>query len=312
MAPGPDSPRSSVRDAMRTHGRSFHFASQFLGNRHADRAARLYAFCRYLDDTVDLADSKAEAERTLDRIVRELAGQVPASAATRDFLALMDEVGLAPSMPEGLISGLRSDLGVVALKTEAELLRYAYHVAGVVGLMMCDVVEVAAPEARPFAIDLGIAMQLTNIARDVDEDARRGHRYLPEAWVGPVTPQQIVDPDPEMKDILKQASRRLIDRAELYYWSADRGLGYLPARARFAILVAGRVYRRIGVSIARQDHACWQGRARVSRPVKLRVAAGAALSFLGCRHLHARDAVHDGTLHEALTGLPGANPAAPG
>lgn len=311
MAPIPDGRLSSGQDAMRTHGRSFHFASQFLGDRHAERAARLYAFCRYLDDTVDLADSKAEAERTLDRIVRELAGQAPASAATGDFLALMDEVGLSPSMPEGLISGLRSDLGKVAVKTEAELLRYAYHVAGIVGLMMCDVVEVTAPEARPFAIDLGIAMQLTNIARDVDEDARRGHRYLPETWVGPVTPQQIVDPDPEMKHILRQASRRLLDRAEIYYRSADRGLGYLPARARFAILVAGRVYRRIGVSIARQDHASWQGRARVSRPVKIQVAAGAALSFLGCRHLHARDALHDGSLHEALAGLPGTHPAGP-
>jgi phytoene synthase len=154
-------------------------------------------------------------------------------------------------------------------------------------------------------------MQLTNIARDVDEDARRGHRYLPEAWVGPVTPQQIVDPDPETKHILRQASRRLLDRAEIYYRSADHGLGHLPARARFAILVAGRVYRQIGVSIARQDHAPWQGRARVSRPEKLQVAAGAALSFLGRPHLHARDAVHDRTLHEALAGLPGTHPAGP-
>jgi len=302
---------SSSHESMRTHGRSFHFASHFLGVRHAERAARLYAFCRYLDDTVDLAENKAEAERTLDRIARELDGQVTASAATSDFLNLMQEVGLAPSMPEALISGLRSDLGVVAVKTESELLRYAYHVAGIVGLMMCDVVDVMAPEARPFAIDLGIAMQLTNIARDVDEDARRGHRYLPEAWVGPVTPQQIVDPDPEMKSILRQASRRLLDRAEVYYQSADRGLGYLPVRARFAILVAGRVYRRIGLSIARQDHASWQGRARVSRPEKLQVAAGAALSFLRCRHLHARDALHDRTLHEALAGLPGTHRDSP-
>ena len=311
MTPFREGTPSSSQDVMRTHGRSFHFASHFLKDRHAERAARLYAFCRYLDDTVDLAESKSEAERTLDHIARELAGQAPATAATRDFLALMDEVGLAPSMPVGLISGLRSDLGVVAVKTEAELIRYAYHVAGIVGLMMCDVVDVKAPEARPFAIDLGIAMQLTNIARDVDEDARRGHRYLPEAWVGPVTPQQIVDPDPEMKHILRQASRRLLDRAEIYYRSADRGLGHLPARARFAILVAGRVYRQIGVSIARQDHASWQGRARVSRPVKLQVAAGAALSFLGCPHLHARDALHDQTLHEALAGLPGTHPAGP-
>lgn len=311
MATFRDDMLSTSQAAMRTHGRSFHFASHFLRDRHAERAARLYAFCRHLDDTVDLAENKSEAERTLDCIARELAGQVPASAATKDFLALMDEVGMEPSMPEALMSGLRSDLGVVAVKTEAELLRYAYHVAGIVGLMMCDVIDVRAPEARPFAIDLGIAMQLTNIARDVDEDARRGHRYLPETWVGAVTPQQIVAPDPEMKHILRQASRRLLDRAEIYYRSADRGLGHLPARARFAILVAGRVYRRIGVSIARQDHASWEGRARVSRPAKLKVAAGAALSFLGCRHLHARDALHDRSLHEALAGLPGTNPAGP-
>ena len=81
MTPFRDGTPSSSQEVMRTHGRSFHFASHFLKDRHAERAARLYAFCRYLDDTVDLAESKSEAERTLDHIARELAGEVPATAA---------------------------------------------------------------------------------------------------------------------------------------------------------------------------------------------------------------------------------------
>lgn len=295
--------------AMRTHGKSFHFASRFLGLRHAERARRLYVFCRYLDDTVDLAHNRHEADQTIGHVLEALAGRRPPCPATHDFLDLIQETGMDPRLGGLLIEGLRSDLEVVSVASEDELLRYAYHVAGVVGLMMCDIVDVKAVQARPFAIDLGVAMQLTNIARDIDEDARRGQRYVPAPWVDDLTPATIVEAGPETRERLSLASRRLLKMAEVYYRSAECGLGHLPWRARFAVLVAGRIYRQIGVRIARQNHEPWLGRVRISDPEKIWIALGAAAAFLVRSHLHSSSAIHDQSLHQALAGLPGANQA---
>ncbi len=293
--------------AMKTHGKSFHFASHFLGPRQAERASRLYAFCRFLDDTVDLADSRAEAEQTIEHVLAALDGRRPPCPATQDFLGLVEETGMDPRLPALLVQGLRSDLDVVAVASEDELLRYAYHVAGVVGLMMCDMVDVKAPQARPFAIDLGIAMQLTNIARDIDEDARRGQRYVPATWIDDLEAQTIVMAAPQTRQTVSLASERLLRTAEAYYRSAESGLGYLPVRARFAVLVAGRVYRQIGVSIARQSHEPWKGRARVPGMEKIWIALGAGAAFLLRSHIHSVSATHDPRLHHALEGLPGAD-----
>jgi phytoene synthase len=295
--------------ALRRHGKSFHFASRFLGERHARRATRLYAFCRYIDDLADEAQSPTAAHEGLARLVRELTGEAEASAHTRDFLALARETGMSLEPVLALIDGVRSDLGEVAVRTEDELLRYAYRVAGVVGLLMCDVLDVADPAAHPFAIDLGIGMQLTNIARDVAEDAGRGRRYVPESWLGPVCAAAILAPEPAMQPVLQGAVKRLLGLADQFYASGESGLGYLPARARFAILVAARVYRRIGHRIAQNDHATWCGRASVGGPEKLMVASRAAISFGFSGHMHTRHRSHDARLHRALAGLPGAHAA---
>ena len=91
-----------------------------------------------------------------------------------------------------LIDGLLGDQEIVLIKNEFELLRYCYRVAGTVGILMCNVLDCDETDAIDYAIDLGIAMQLTNIARDILEDAQMGRRYLPESWVGDVTPEEIV------------------------------------------------------------------------------------------------------------------------
>jgi len=290
--------------SLRRNGKSFYFASRFLGAKHAMRAARLYAFCRHIDDMVDEADDPHVARENLDQLEHELIGQAEATAQTRDFLALARETGMALDPVLALIEGVRSDLGTVSLATEDELLRYAYRVAGVVGIMMCDALDVRAPQARPFAIDLGIGMQLTNIARDVAEDAGLGRRYLPAAWVDSATAAQILHPDPALQEVIPRARRRLLELADLFYASAERGMGYLPGRARFAILVAARVYRQIGHKIAQQGFATWRGRASVSGPEKLMVASRAALSFVLNGQLHQQDSAHDPRLHQALSGLP--------
>jgi phytoene synthase len=290
---------------LRRHGKSFHFASRFLDPHYARRATRLYAFSRFVDDLADEAPSPTAAREGLAQVVRELTGEAEASAPTRDFLDLARETGMPLEPVLALIDGVRSDLGEVAIQTEEELLRYAYGVAGVVGLLMCDVLDVSEPAARPFAIDLGIAMQLTNIARDVAEDAARGRRYVPETWIGPISATAILLPEPSLRPVLQSALKRLLSLADRFYASGESGLGYLPTRARFAILVAARVYRRIGHRIAQNDHATWCGRAWVSGPEKVLVASGAAISFGLHEHLHTRRRIHDARLHRALEGLPG-------
>ncbi|NBC21525.1 MAG: squalene/phytoene synthase family protein [Alphaproteobacteria bacterium] len=307
LAPALGETAPSARAVLKTHGRSFHFASKFLGERHGANAARLYAFCRHVDDTADNAESAQAAGFELDRLEAEINGQRPAGPRIGDFLALADETNMDLRAAQALVAGVRSDLGPVAFASERELVRYAYHVAGVVGLMMCAVLDVDDPAAAPFAIDLGIAMQLTNIARDVGEDAAMGRRYLPAEWVGDLVPDRIGDPDTDTAERLRAGTRRLLAKAEAYYESGEAGMAYLPARARLAILVAARVYRRIGVAARHGDHETWRMRAQVAGPVKAAIALGAMGDFAFSSRLHQRGAQHDSHLHAALDGLPSAN-----
>ena len=159
---------------MRENGRSFHFARIFLTQAQGERAARLYAFCRYVDDLADETRNHAKALRELDDARRQLAQRTATHPRLDDFIQLAEETDIDISIAISLIDGVASDLSEVAFQSEEQLLRYAYQVAGTVGLMMCGVLGVKKKAAYPFAIDLGIAMQLTNIARDIQEDAING------------------------------------------------------------------------------------------------------------------------------------------
>lgn len=298
-APAPE----AARAVLARHGRSFHFAAQLLGERHGERAARLYAFCRRVDDLADEARDAHAAAFALDGLASAMRNGDEGPAWLSDLRLLQIETGLPNAPLLDLIAGVRSDLGAVAIDTEEELIAYAYRVAGSVGLMMCAVLDVHDPRAHPFAIDLGIAMQLTNIARDVGTDAQLGRRYLPSAWVGAVGPGEILAPDAALQGRLRLATARLLDLAERYYRSGEAGIGFLPARARPAILTAARVYRGIGGPITRAGYRSWDRRAVVSGAGKLGHAAGALASLLLRPSLHRPAVQHDGMLHLALRAL---------
>lgn len=298
-----ESVTGTAKAVLRRHGRSFHFARHFLGTRHADRAARLYAFCRHIDDLADTARCHDEAACRLDVLLEALQARRGHDPVTQDFLALQEETAMARQPAFDLVEGVRGDLRTVRITEEASLIRYAYQVAGTVGLMMCAVLDVHEPEARPFAVDLGIAMQLTNIARDVGADAALDRRYLPASWTGDLDPTQILEPGPSQTRRLRDATRRLLDTAERYYESGERGLAYLPSRARPAILIAARVYRAIGGRIAANGYRSWDRRAVVPGPAKLAHAARAMTHFLAEERFHRRPRAHDRTLHAALQGL---------
>jgi NADH-quinone oxidoreductase subunit B len=202
---------------------------------------------------------------------------------------------------------LRDTMGGPARFDEDELIRYAWRVAGTVGLMMCNVLDVHDPRAAPFAVDLGIAMQLTNIARDVGEDARMGRRYLPTSWIGAVEPVAIAAPDLALQRSLEGATKRLLALADRYYASGEAGLGFLPLRARFGIFSAARMYRAIGGRIAADGHRSWAQRAVIGSAGKVGHASLAAALMAIQPRLHRRDAAHDPSLQDALVRIDGAH-----
>ncbi len=303
----PPSPTGAAAEALRINGRSFNFARAFLAAAQSRRTTVLYAFCRHVDDLADKTRDVREAKANLDRVRSQLAFSQPPSPPVADFLHLAQETNLDLAVAAALVDGVASDLELVAFETTAELLRYAYQVAGTVGLMMCSVLDVDDDHARPFAIDLGVAMQLTNIARDIHEDALSGRRYVPGPWLAGASAADIANPDALLKPRLQAAAKRLIALAETYYESAYDGFGYLPARSRFAILIAARLYRQIGLKLRRQGFAVWRGRAVVGAAERAVVAGTAVTAYLTQKRLHCRSHRHDAKLHVSMQGLAGAH-----
>ncbi len=295
------------QESLAANGRSFYWASRFLGSRMGKNSARLYAFCRLLDDMAD--DDIPDGPARLACIKEDLAaggtGNDPAFGTFRPF---MIEMEFSPAVLTALIEGLLQDQAdEVCLVDEAALLRYAYRVAGTVGLLMCDVLDCQDANAKAHAIDLGIGMQLTNIARDVLEDARKGRRYLPGVWVNDMSPAAICaaadNPDGADSQKIARAVGRLLLLAEQFYQSGAIGYPYLPWRAHLGIAVAARVYRQIGVQLAAVDYAWHLGRQVTSQSAKL-WCSGLALGSLFTRALSSHYMRHDRSLHKALRGLP--------
>lgn len=289
--------------SLQAHGRTFYWARSLLGAQHARRATRLYWFCRSLDDIVDTTDTRPAARNALAAARRALDGWDTQNPVLRDARELFRECRIDPAIPFELIHGLESDLDSVRMKDVPELLRYCYRVAGTVGIMMSGVLDATTPAAFLHAVDLGIAMQLTNICRDVAEDARAGRRYLPADLVGEIPPSCLIAPTGTLRATAQDAVRTLLDLADRYYASGERGLAYLPAGARAGILVAARMYRQIGMTVRRRDFDCWSGRAVVGRVGKLTITLSALPRI--AQILTAGSAPpHDQNMHAALLGLP--------
>lgn len=268
----------SANEVLSSKGRSFYWARHFLGRRHAERATRLYAFCRYLDDLADESTSPNEAHSKIVAARKDILSGESADTAINDGLSLAQECGISKEPILELINGIASDVGEVRIVDKDELIRYCYRVAGTVGLMMCRVLDVRFPAAYPHAVDLGIAMQLTNICRDVLEDAARGRRYLPASLIGELSPEELINPNTAVRAKLALGVLDLLRLAEEYYRSGEEGLSYLPLRARGAILIAARVYRGIGIDLVSRQGDCWSRRAMVSSAQKAFITVKALTS----------------------------------
>ncbi|MFN3260773.1 MAG: 15-cis-phytoene synthase [Pikeienuella sp.] len=268
----------ACRAAIRTGSHSFHAASKLLPPSVRDPALALYAFCRLADDAVDLRRDKAAAVlRLRDRLELVYAGRPLDSPADRAFAAVVEDFAMPRALPEALLEGLAWDAMGRRCADLSALLDYSARVAAAVGVMMCVLMKVRDRHTLARAADLGLAMQLTNIARDVGEDAREGRLYLPLDWLADAG----IDPEaflaaPSATPALRSVVARLLKEAERLYLRADPGVQGLPLACRPGIFAAGRIYRGIGLKVAAAGFDSVTRRARTTKGEKLLWLAGAA------------------------------------
>jgi len=280
------------------HSRSFALASKLLPASVRRDALVLYAYCRRADDAVDLAPREAQPaalvalRAELDAVYAESAGAPLAedtrAAAERDpitraFAEVVRRHQIPRDYPQALIAGMEMDVAGMRYQRWADVQRYSYCVAGTVGRMMCHVMGVSDERALQHAEDLGIAMQLTNICRDVLEDWQHGRLYLPadvlERYGAGDVAGALGGPLPEHAG-LALAIEHVLDRADEFYRSGDAGLRYLSPRCRLAIRTARLVYSSIGDELRARGCDPRVGRVFVTTPRKLALAARAAWDTL--------------------------------
>lgn len=267
----------------RHHAKSFYFASHVLPAQKQADAYAVYAFCRHVDDQIDLAPDEAARLRALADLshLLETAYQ-PGEGSLENALpwlpAFRETIrrrAIPSSYFKDLMAGVEMDRGRVRIQTWDELDRYCYHVASVVGLIMVHVLTEPAPELLQPARDLGTAMQLTNILRDIAEDWRRDRLYLPadELEKFGLTEDDIARQ--RTGDSFRAMMRFQIGRARAYYGHAEPGIAALPADgSRFCARLMSAVYGAILDEIERADYQVYRGRVSVSFPRKLWLALG--------------------------------------
>ena len=271
--PGLDGDLVACRQLLRHGSRTFHAASYLLPRGVREPAIALYAFCRLADDAVDDSGADRGVLDDLDiRLRRAYAGEPLPVPADRAFARVVRDHRIPMALPAALLEGFRWDAEGRRYETLEDLYAYAARVAGTVGTMMAMLMGVRSRRQLARACDLGVAMQLSNIARDVGEDARAGRLYLPLAWLreGGIDPQEWLA-KPSHSRALGEVVERLLREADLLYARARSGISRLPWRCRPGIHAAGFLYAGIGDQVRRRRLDAVSGRAVVPAARKVRL-----------------------------------------
>jgi 15-cis-phytoene synthase len=261
----------ACREAIRHGSLSFHAASRLLPQSVRDPSLALYAFCRLADDAVDLQQQKAAAVlRLKDRLERIYDGCPDNAAADRAFARVVETFEMPRALPDALLEGLAWDATGRRYNTLSELFDYSARVASAVGVMMCVLMRARDPNALARACDLGVAMQLTNIARDIGEDALEGRIYIPLEWLDEagLSPEVFLA-NPRATKAIRQMTRRLVMQANRLYMRSEAGVGALPITSRPGIYAARHIYAAIGGQVQRAGYDSISSRAHTSKPQKL-------------------------------------------
>ena len=223
----------TTKNYLSIYAKSFNWSGFFLPKKIYYKCSVLYDFCRTIDNIADQNKGLEIKKKELEEFRKKFEQKDKNDSVIKNMWNLMSERNISKKIVDDLFDGVNSDLKKeVRIETEKELLIYSYRVAGTVGLMMAKIFGVKKKESLQRAIDLGIAMQLTNIARDVVEDEKKNRVYLIKS----------------SNDIFKSI-KNIILKADSFYDSSFEGIRDIPLNSRFSIIVARRVYRQIGKKI---------------------------------------------------------------
>jgi len=265
------------------NSKSFYWASKFLPKEILKKVINIYAFCRLQDDLVD------EGIKIKD------------SSELKELENIIKSYGVSKNIILNLMEGINSDKNFKRFKDNSELLRYCYKVAGVVGLMMIKALDIKQSEAKYFAIDLGMAMQLTNISRDIMQDYKKNRIYIPENTG--INKDIISNMTSENEKKIKKVVNQIILKSEIYYKSSLNGMRYIPIRSRLAILVSLRIYQGIGIKIIKTEKKFIHENLYVTNIEKTLIVAKALIEFLIFFIFPIYKKKHNIYLHESLEGL---------
>ncbi|MFL2877726.1 MAG: phytoene/squalene synthase family protein [Candidatus Pelagibacter sp.] len=219
---------------LKKNAKSFYWASFFLSNDVFDKCSSLYNFCRTLDDIVD-DDNKLEVKKEIFlKFKKDFMNKNPNNQIINDMWSIINSENISKKIVIDLFDGVETDLEEkVEINSKKDLLVYSYRVAGTVGLMMSKILKVNNKESLRGAIDLGIAMQLTNVARDVCEDNKRNRKYIQSDF---------------------SSIKETIYESEIFYQKSFKAISSISIRSRFSVIVARRIYKKIGDYILMQKN----------------------------------------------------------
>ena len=219
---------------LKKHAKSFYWASFFLSSNTFEKCSSLYNFCRTLDDIVDDDNNLETKKEIFSKFKRDFENKNLNNQIIKDIWSVIDNENISKQIIIDLFDGVETDLKEkVVINSKKDLLVYSYRVAGTVGLMMSKILKVKNKEALKGAIDLGIAMQFTNIARDVCEDKARNRKYIDHDFL---------------------AIQKIISESQIFYENSFNSISNIPIRSRFSVIVARRIYRKIGDYILKQKN----------------------------------------------------------
>jgi len=295
-------PAAKASDVIAKGSKSFASAARLFAVDKRESVHQLYVWCRHCDDEIDgetlgYGDTPFDrplAAARLEDLRAATADAIAGRARTGPFLALQDVIAkhaIPPQYPLDLIAGMAMDVEGAPFETIDDVLRYSYHVAGSVGVMMAIILDVRDRPTLQRASDLGIAFQLTNIARDVVSDAERGRVYLPATWLleAGVSPENVADAD--ARPHVFPVAARLLQLGDSYYRSASVGIDRLPVRSAWAIGSALRIYSSIGEQLLHRGPRAWSSRIATGKAAKLGLTALAAVDVLSGRVMRRRGMV---------------------
>ncbi|QIK95166.1 phytoene/squalene synthase family protein [Sphingomonas sp. HDW15A] len=271
----------AAQEIIARGSKSFRSASALFDERTRERAWLLYAWCRACDDLIDgqvlghhmtaPANPKTAYRKIVSLTDRALAGETTGVAPFDAFGIVARECEIPPRAAHDHLDGFALDAKGWRPDTTDDLLRYCFHVAGAVGVMMALVMGVDPEDKDTLdrASDLGIAFQLANIARDIVADAREGRVYLPQEWLADAELDEKALADPANGDGIASLAARLVDLSRAYRASARVGARRLPLRSRLAVLAASNVYGAIGEKVVSRGSSAWQSRTIVTDSEKL-------------------------------------------